>query len=348
MNAFFAGRGVGDGVSDRDAPGPDGSTAGRRSRRRRRDGRRRRSRRRADGRRAGRHLGFGRARRRGGHGCSSVEGRTSGEDERHQQGDQHAGWPGGGRRGGASRRHLGAGVLWAASVPSRSDTRRDCCSVPGTFAGSVRWVSSWSWRSSSVVEQGTHKPLVGGSNPPSATRHDTERPVRSNRGPVRFAVGPPGATVSNPSSSAGATIRAGPPSVPMREGQDLRPGVVTATRRYTRNHRRRTVVARSTPEAPFEPQVLPQRHRDAGARRRHRGAAVHVDPVLDARPTSVGYSQFLTERPGRARSSRSRSRARRSRSSPRAGAPPYTVTVPAPIVTKVYDDMVAGGQAPAT
>ena|SRR5438094_6502929 len=25
------------------------------------------------------------------------------------------------------------------------------------------------WRSSSVVEQGTHKPLVGGSNPPSAT-----------------------------------------------------------------------------------------------------------------------------------------------------------------------------------
>ena len=26
------------------------------------------------------------------------------------------------------------------------------------------------WRSSSEVEQGTHKPLVGGSNPPSATR----------------------------------------------------------------------------------------------------------------------------------------------------------------------------------
>src|SRR6187551_880794 len=25
------------------------------------------------------------------------------------------------------------------------------------------------WRSSSVVEQGTHKPLAGGSNPPSAT-----------------------------------------------------------------------------------------------------------------------------------------------------------------------------------
>jgi hypothetical protein len=30
-----------------------------------------------------------------------------------------------------------------------------------------------------VVEQGTHKPLVGGSNPPSATNHDPTQPERS-------------------------------------------------------------------------------------------------------------------------------------------------------------------------
>src|SRR6476620_7048155 len=48
--------------------------------------------------------------------------------------------------------------------------------VAGTFARlGVRWVSSGSWRSSSVVEQATHKPLVGGSNPPSAT-NQTESP----------------------------------------------------------------------------------------------------------------------------------------------------------------------------
>src|SRR2546422_2088414 len=33
------------------------------------------------------------------------------------------------------------------------------------------------WRSSSVVEQGTHKPLVGGSNPPSATRPSPSEPM---------------------------------------------------------------------------------------------------------------------------------------------------------------------------
>ena len=46
-------------------------------------------------------------------------------------------------------------------------------------------VSSGSWRSSSVVEQGTHKPLVGGSNPPSATRPiPTDGPPPG--GPFRF------------------------------------------------------------------------------------------------------------------------------------------------------------------
>jgi hypothetical protein len=38
--------------------------------------------------------------------------------------------------------------------------------VRPTF-GTIRWL--YRWRSSSVVEQGTHKPFVGGSNPPSAT-----------------------------------------------------------------------------------------------------------------------------------------------------------------------------------
>ena len=74
--------------------------------------------------------------------------------------------------------------------------------VLGTVAGlGVRWVSSWSWRSSSVVEQGTHKPLVGGSNPPSATRHDSNRPVGRTGGPFAWACGRC-AIVSNPSSSA--------------------------------------------------------------------------------------------------------------------------------------------------
>src|SRR5687768_3814622 len=35
--------------------------------------------------------------------------------------------------------------------------------------GEARRYACGAWRSSSVVEQGTHKPLAGGSNPPSAT-----------------------------------------------------------------------------------------------------------------------------------------------------------------------------------
>ena len=42
----------------------------------------------------------------------------------------------------------------------------------GSIAHSVRFSLR---RSSSVVEQGTHKPLVGGSNPPSATNLHRDR-----------------------------------------------------------------------------------------------------------------------------------------------------------------------------
>ncbi len=42
--------------------------------------------------------------------------------------------------------------------------------VGDTDCASRRARSRGTWQSSSVVEQRTHKPLVGGSNPPSATR----------------------------------------------------------------------------------------------------------------------------------------------------------------------------------
>ena len=197
-------------------------------------------------------------------------------------------------------------------------------------------VSSGSWRSSSVVEQGTHKPLVGGSNPPSATR-----PIPSDGPPTRRAV-------SIPSSSDAPPSARRPASVPMSEGQDLRHGVVIGTRRYTRTHRRRTVVARSTPEAPFEPQVLPQRHRDAGARRRHRCAAVHLAQSRRPTPTPDRLLGVPDRRPATTRSTSvvqqgetltvklKRPRRRPTRSPSRA------------ILTQVYDDMQSRRPRPAT
>ena len=67
-----------------------------------------------------------------------------------------------------------------------------------------------------MVEQGTHKPLVGGSNPPSATRLDdapTALLTREGR--------------SDSFTSRGATIRSRPSSVSRHEAQDLRHGVLT-------------------------------------------------------------------------------------------------------------------------
>src|SRR6476646_404137 len=157
--------------------------------------------------------------------------------------------------------------------------------VAGTFARlGVRWVSSGSWRSSSVVEQGTHKPLVGGSNPPSATNQP------GTRGP---SVDPTGFSLARDRAgrSAGDARRyrnlhprrrhhRWTSSVRTHDtGQDLCHKAVTATDAILETIRRRTVVAHSTPEAPFESQVLPKRHRDAGAGRWHRRAAVHLDPV---------------------------------------------------------------------
>ena len=69
-------------------------------------------------------------------------------------------------------------------------------------------------RSSSVAEQGTHKPLVGGSNPPSATNHHLGRsPIGwmriIPRGPIRLSS----------SSSAIRPDRAGRRSAPRRRSR---------------------------------------------------------------------------------------------------------------------------------
>ena len=63
------------------------------------------------------------------------------------------------------------GKLRAPRVPLALDTRRRRSRIPGSpwhRPGPCATIGG-PWRSSSVVEQGTHKPLVGGSNPPSAT-----------------------------------------------------------------------------------------------------------------------------------------------------------------------------------
>ena len=161
-----------------------------------------------------------------------------------------------------------------------------------------------------MVEQGTHKPLVGGSNPPSATNSTRATALRSG-GPFRFlhlrSRHHP-ARVRRPSRWSWT----GPPS----RGRHR-------TRRYTRPHGD----ARSSParprRPPVEPQVLPERHRHAGARRRHRAAsAVHVDQSTPATTPTVGYSQFLSDVAGRQVDVGRTSRATRSRSSSRAARPP--------------------------
>jgi hypothetical protein len=55
-----------------------------------------------------------------------------------------------------------------------------------------------------VVEQGTHKPLVGGSNPPSATNHDSAQP--ESRGWQRAVVHWAGVALSAVGPLAGLTF----------------------------------------------------------------------------------------------------------------------------------------------
>ena len=89
-----------------------------------------------------------------------------------------------------------------------------------------------------MVEQGTHKPLVGGSNPPSATRLD--RPTTRR---------PAGRVVAIPSVDGRATIRTVSASVRRCRDQDLRHGVVAAPGAILGRNRRRIGAVR-TPEAP--------------------------------------------------------------------------------------------------
>ena len=67
-----------------------------------------------------------------------------------------------------------------------------------------------------MVEQGTHKPLVGGSNPPSATTLDHLTAAL----PTRRAVSNPSPRGAQPSASA-------PRPYSCNETQDLRHGVLT-------------------------------------------------------------------------------------------------------------------------
>src|SRR3954471_23534088 len=91
-------------------------------------------------------------------------------------------------------------------------------------------------RSSSVVEQGTHKPLVGGSNPPSATSTREHAATRPAGGSLR---------ILHPNSRRHPLAWL----VRMPEwGQDGRHGAVEAPDAILPT-RRRTVVARFTPEA---------------------------------------------------------------------------------------------------
>ena len=88
---------------------------------------------------------------------------------------------------------------WFAQTPSNDRLRHDlssalkgvCAAVAtgGCRSGSPSINLNTARRSSSVVEQGTHKPLVGGSNPPSATTpRSPERTRPGGTGP--HACGP--------------------------------------------------------------------------------------------------------------------------------------------------------------
>ena len=75
-----------------------------------------------------------------------------------------------------------------------------------------------------MVEQGTHKPLVGGSNPPSATKTlNAGRPSGSPAGRSDS-----GDTPFDSFTSGADTIRRGPAPVSITEAQDLRHGGVPA------------------------------------------------------------------------------------------------------------------------
>src|SRR6478752_913718 len=78
----------------------------------------------------------------------------------------------------AELRSLGAMDREPRTVPPGSRRLRH---GPG---GDPSCVRIRAWRSSSVVEQGTHKPLVGGSNPPSATNHDRDNTALPKEGRV--------------------------------------------------------------------------------------------------------------------------------------------------------------------
>ena len=117
-----------------------------------------------------------------------------------------------------------------------------------------------------MVEQGTHKPLVGGSNPPSATTSTPRRPAGTPGGSYRFLH---------------LRRRRHPiaPSVRRDDRRAGRPsgGASRAPPLYSRDataHGRRSAHPGGSL---VESQVLPERHRDARPRRGHRGAAVHVD-----------------------------------------------------------------------
>ena len=114
-----------------------------------------------------------------------------------------------------------------------------------------------------MVEQGTHKPLVGGSNPPSATTLDPHRPP-ARPGVVRF----PGARVppAHP-RGRGVVFHSG---LDTRPPSDLHPGAGILGHGRPR-------VDRSDPGGSlFEREVLPQRGRDARAGRGHRRVALHL------------------------------------------------------------------------
>ena len=181
-------------------------------------------------------------------------------------------------------------------------------------------------RSSSVVEQGTHKPLVGGSNPPSAT---TPILIDARHRAVRRASFVPGGCIRL-GRRARITTRTDGPGPPSH-------GIVT-DRRYTRSTQPRSVAARS-PEAPFEPQVLPERHRDAASRGRRAALSVHL---------VVNQSHAAEQRRTRSSSPTSGGPGRQGRP---AGLDPdrrrkaddttYTVVVPGRPDDQVYDDMQA-------
>ena len=190
------------------------------------------------------------------------------------------------------------------------------------------------WRSSSVVEQGTHKPLVGGSNPPSATnldRNDAALPIRR--------------AVSN------SFISGAPPSgrpdvrTAVHETQDLRHGVVTALDAILA----RTGDARSSPARPRRLLLNPKFFRN--------GIVMLVLVVGTAALLFTWIQGHDADQPGRLLAVPHRRPARQGRHGRPAGRhahrqaqgrhrPTYTVTVPS-VLTQVYPTTCSRPPRPA-